>query len=99
MASTRVKQSDPFDSSFRLSMRVNRALYAEFETLCHARSIEVGDAVRAMLQQLVAAGTLEGLLTADERGYMPGGLIADMRRGMDWQPKKRGRPRKARPPG
>jgi hypothetical protein len=48
-----------------------------------------------MLKRLVADGTLEGVLTADDEGYLPAGLIADMRRGMDWTPKKRGRPRKA----
>lgn len=80
-----------------VNVRLDRNIYAAFQALCHARSIEVGDAVRGMLQQLVAAGTLEGLFTADEKGYMPGALIVDMRRGMDWAPTKKGRPRTPRP--
>lgn len=80
--------------SLTLTVRVDRGIYAAFEALCHARSLEAPHAIRALLGQVVQDGSLVRLLhTVDsDRGYMPYGLIKDMVLGMRWQPTRKGRP-------
>ncbi|CAN7770981.1 hypothetical protein LJR290_007518 [Variovorax sp. LjRoot290] len=84
------------EESFTLKVRVEAEIYARFEKFCHGRSLEVPHVVRMMLEDFVRDGTMVRVLdTVDsDGGYMPYGLIKDMVLGMEWQPRKRGRPPK-----
>lgn len=75
-----VEKYDSSEAPFTLTLRVERDIYSGFERLCHARSLEMPDAIRRLLDRIVQDGTLVRVLhtSDDDRGCMPYGLIKDM---------------------
>ncbi len=61
-----------------LSVLVDRSTREQLRKLCFDQSVEVGDALRAMLRRQVESGTFEDLLL-DQEGYMPAVLFAQRR--------------------
>lgn len=84
-----------------ISFSADREIAERFEEICHAKHVEVPDAMRMMLTKAVRLRSFDWLPldgSEPDKGYMPYVLIKEMLEGASWKPpdkhgRGRGRPR------